>query len=76
MYTVKKIKGINCVLRDLKRNVWQKDSYRNYVVRMPEPNFAGTGLALAGVLKEGQTLEEWMQEHIETENAREGAIYE
>jgi hypothetical protein len=43
---------------------------------MPEPNFAGTGMALAGVLKEGQTLEEWMQEHIETENARERAIYE
>ena len=31
------------------------------IVRFPQPNFRGTGKALCGILKEGESLEEWLK---------------
>jgi hypothetical protein len=30
---------------------------------MPQPNYNGTGMALCGILKPGETLHEWFIKH-------------
>ena len=49
MYIVKKIGRTSYVLSDTKR----------ITKEIKRENFCGTGLALAGILKENETLEQW-----------------
>ena len=45
----------NCKIENPK----QRGKFIQFTDPMPEPNYMGTGLALCGVLKKGETLSQW-----------------
>jgi hypothetical protein len=58
-YTTIKVCGKLHVIRDIQRPTV---TYRNGVrIITPEPDYMNTGKALCGILKKGQTLDEWIK---------------
>ena len=66
MYKTMRVNGRTHVLREINRLSYCLSDYykscKGDIIRVDPPDYLGTGLALCGVLKYGQTLNEWVQE--------------
>ena len=64
MYITMRVNGRTHVVRQFNRRKYRTKQYPGGMetVYTPAPNYLGTGMALCGVLRYGQTLEEWVSE--------------
>jgi hypothetical protein len=61
-FSIIRVCGRSHVIREVDRpNVLYRD---NVKIVIPDPNYMNTGKALCGILKIGQTLEEWKEANL------------